>query len=121
MAKFRAIHTIELKKDVDPEEFEDFMLNEFLAEKLSLEGCLEAQLLKGYKEGLPGVAQSKVDYAWITLWEDIETNSKVWSQEGKHYIPDNMMKVSAKLYHYAANYSLVGGFVVVESTTPSES
>jgi len=114
LAKFRAIHTIELKNDVDPEEFEEFMLNEFLVETMSLEGCLDAQLLRGYNGNIPGVAQSKVDYAWISLWESIETNSKVWSREGKHYTPDNMMKVNAKLYHYAANLSLVGGFVVVE-------
>lgn len=114
MAKFRAIHTIEIKRDVDPEEFEEFMLNEFLVETQNLEGCLDAQLLKGFKGDLPGVAQSKFDYVWISLWESPESNSKIWSRDGKHYTPDNMMKVNAKLYHFTANFSLVGGFVVME-------
>ncbi len=114
MAKFRAIHTIELKFDVDREEFEEFMLKEFLPAIKALPGCMDAELLRGYKGNLPGVAQSKVDYAWITLWESVEANNKVWSRNGKHYTPESIMRVNARLYHYAVNYTLVGGFEVVE-------
>ncbi len=114
MAKFRAIHTIELKFSVDKEEFEKFMTEEFFPEKLKLPGCLEIQLLKGYKGNMPGVAQAKVDYAWISLWESVEANNKVWSRDAKHYTPESMMRVNAKLHHYAATYTLVGGFEVLE-------
>ena len=114
MAKFRAIHTIELKFSVDKEEFEEFMTEEFLPEKLKLPGCLDAQLLRGYKGSLPGVAPARVDYAWISLWESVEANNKVWSRGAKHYTPESMMRVNAKLHHYAATYTLVGGFEVVE-------
>lgn len=114
MPKFRAIHTIELKHDVDKNEFEQFMTEEFLPQTRKLTGCLDAQLLKGYKGNMPGVAQSKVDYSWITLWESVEANNKVWSKGGKHYTPEEIMKVNAKLHHYAANYYLIGGFTVVE-------
>ena len=114
MARYRAIHTAELRTDVDPKEFEDFMLNEFLAEKKKLPGCLGAELLKGYSGDLPGAAAAKVDYAWISLWESVEANNKVWSRDGKHYTPEPMMKANAKLHHYVASYTLVGGFTIVE-------
>jgi hypothetical protein len=76
---------------------------------------LQIQLLKGYKGDLPGVAQAKVDYGWITLWESVEANNKVWSRDGEHYNPENIEEVNAKLLYYATNYTLVGGFVVVET------
>ena len=115
MANFRAIHTIELKPDTDQEEFEQFMTEEFLPEVAKLPGCMQIQLLKGYKGELPGVAQSKADYGWITLWENVEANNKVWSRGGEHYNPENIEEVNAKLLRYATNYTLVGGFVVVDT------
>jgi len=114
MPRFRAIHTIELKPNVDREEFEEFMLKEFLPAIKALPGCLDAELLRGYKGDLPGVARAKVDYAWITLWESVEANNRTWSRGGKHYTPPSIMQVTAKLYHYAVSYTLVGGFEVVE-------
>jgi len=115
MANFRAIHTIELKPNTDVEEFEKFMTEEFLPEVTKLPGCLQIQLLKGYKGDLPGVAQAKADYGWITLWESVEANNKVWSRDDEHYNPETIEEVNAKLLRYATNYTLVGGFVVVKT------
>jgi hypothetical protein len=113
MAKFRAIHTVDLKPDADMEEFEKFMLNEFIPETVKLPGCLGVQLLKGYKGDLPGVATAKSDYAWISLWESVEANNKVWSDGGEHINPENIEKLIAKLYTFAAAYWLIGGYTVV--------
>ena len=112
MPRFRAIHTIELKPDVEGELFEDFMLREFLPTVRALPGCLGVELLKGYRGDLEGVAPAESDYAWLTLWESVEANNAVWSQEGGHHTPGEVQEVNSKLYHYAANYSLVGGFTV---------
>lgn len=112
MSNFRAIHTIELKPDIEHEQFEDFMLRQFLPTIRALPGCLSVELLKGYKGDLVGVAQSERDYGWMTLWESVEANNAVWSKEGVHYTPDEILDINAKLHHYAANYSLVGGFTV---------
>lgn len=112
MPHFRAIHTIELKPDVEREQFEDFMSREFLPTTRALPGCLKVELLKGYKGPLVGVAQSRYDYGWMTLWESVEANNAVWSKEGAHHTPDEIVAVNAKLNQYATNYSLVGGFTV---------
>jgi len=112
MPHFRAIHTVSLKPDVEHEQFEDFMVREFLPVICALPGCVQVELLKGYKGGLSGVAQSEYDYAWTTLWESAEANNAVWSKDGVHHTPDAIMEINAKLHHYAANYSLVGGFTV---------
>jgi hypothetical protein len=112
MPHFRAIHTIELKPNVEREAFEHFMVNEFLPSVRALPGCLRVELLKGYRGNLVGVAKSKYDYAWITLWESIEANNAVWSAGEKHRTPDKILEINAKLHHYAANYALVGGFTV---------
>ena len=113
MSKFRAIHTIDLKPEVDKKEFEDFMLKEFIPETKKLAGCLDVQLLKGYSGDKPGVAPAKSDYAWISLWESIEANNKAWMKDGKHNTPESIEKVLAKLYSFAAAYWLVGGYIVV--------
>lgn len=113
MEKFRAIHTIDLKPEVDSEEFEKFMLEEFIPETLKMKGCLGVQLLKGYKGDLPGVAKGKSDYAWISLWESIEANNKAWSKRGKHSTPENIEQVTAKLYHFATAFWLIGGYTIV--------
>lgn len=113
MTKFRAIHTVDLKPEVDVKEFEEFMLKEFIPETKKLPGCLDVQLLKGYKGDLPGVATAKFDYAWISLWESLEANNKAWTKDGKHHTPENIEKSLAKLYNYAAAYWLIGGFTVV--------
>ncbi len=112
MSHFRAIHTIELKPHVEREQFEDFMLHQFLPTIRALPNCLNIELLKGYKGDLAGVAQSEYDYGWMTLWESVEANNAVWSKEGAHHTPDEILDINAKLHHYAANYSLVGGFTV---------
>lgn len=112
MRPYRAIHTLILKPEVDPDEFEVFMLDEFLAETRRLPGCLDAQLLRGYRGYLPGVAQAKVDYAWISLWENIERNNDVWSRDEAHYTPESLRAPLAKLYQYATTVTLVGGFTV---------
>ena len=112
MPNFRAFHTIELKLHVERESFEDFMLHKFLPEVRALPGCLNVQLLKGYQGDLAGVAKSKYDYAWITLWESVEANNAVWAEDGEHHSPKEILEINAELYHYAANYSLVGGFTV---------
>jgi len=114
MAKFRAIHTVDLKPDADRKEFEKFMLSEFIPETLKLPGCLEVQLLRGYKGEKPGVATAKSDYAWISLWESVEANNRVWTKGGKHHTPENIEKMMAKLYTFAATYWLIGGYTVVE-------
>ncbi|MBM3212903.1 hypothetical protein FJZ33_11830 [Candidatus Poribacteria bacterium] len=113
MPKFRAIHTIDLKPDANKEEFEKFMLIEFIPETKKLKGCLDIQLLKGYKGDSPGIATAKSDYAWISLWESPEANNKAWTKRGKHYTPENIEKVLAKLYTYASAYWLIGGYTVV--------
>jgi heme-degrading monooxygenase HmoA len=113
MPKFRAIHTVDLKPGVNKEEFEKFMLEEFIPETLKLKGCLEVQLLKGYNGDLPGVATAKSDYAWLSLWESVEANNKAWTKRGKHYTPDNIEKVMAKLYTYIAAYWLNGGYTII--------
>jgi hypothetical protein len=115
MSNFRAIHTIELKPHVEHELFEDFMLREFLPTIRALPGCLNVQFLKGYQGDLIGVAKSKYDYSWITLWESIDANNAVWSRAGEHHTPEEILDINAKLYHYAANYYLVGGFTVEAS------
>ena len=115
MSHFRAIHTIELKPDVEGELFESFMLREFLPAVRALPGCLEVELLKGYHGTLEGVAHSQYDYAWLTLWESVEANNAVWSKEGVHHTPEEIQEVNAKLYQYATNYSLVGGFTVAST------
>ena len=112
MPRFRAIHTIELKPNIEPEVFEDFMTGEFLPATRSLPGCLQVEFLKGYKGEFMGVAPSKHDYGWMTLWESVEANNAVWSRDGTHYTPTEILEVNARLYHYAANYSLVGGFTI---------
>ena len=112
MSHFRAIHTIELKQNVEHEQFEDFMLHQFLPTIRALPDCLSVELLKGYKGDLAGVAQSEHDYVWMTLWKSVEANNTVWSKEGAHHTPDEILEINAKLHHYAANYSLVGGFTV---------
>jgi len=113
MAKFRAIHTADLRPEVDGKDFEKFMLTEFIPETLKLPGCLEVQLLKGYKGDKPGVATAKSDYAWISLWESVEANNNAWSRSGKHYTPEPIERTLAKLYTFAAAYWLVGGYIVV--------
>ena len=113
MAKFRAIHTVDLKSNVDKEDFEKFMLTEFIPETLKLPGCLNVQLLKGYKGDKPGVATAKSDYAWISLWESVEANDRVWSEGGEHHTPENVERVLARLYTFAAAYWLIGGYTVV--------
>ena len=114
MPRFRAIHTTILKPETDPEEFERFMLEEFLPAKRRLPGCLDAQLLRGYRGYLPGVAQAKVDYAWITLWESPEKNNDVWSRGDEHVTPPSMRRPLAKLHSYTVTVTLVGGFTIVE-------
>ncbi len=113
MPKFRAIHTVDLKSNVDSKEFEKFMLTELIPEKLKLPGCLSVQLLKGYKGDKPGVATAKSDYAWISLWESVEANNEVWSKLGSHSNPENIDKVLARLYSFAAAYWQTGGYIVV--------
>ncbi len=113
MAEFRAIHTVDLKPNVDEKEFEKFMLTEFIPEKLKLPGCLGVQLLKGYKGDKPGVVTAKSDYAWISLWESVEANNEVWSKVGSHQNPENIERALAKLYSYAAAYWQTGGYTVV--------
>lgn len=112
MPNYRVIHTCDLKPGVDAAAFEKFMLNEFFPAKLKLPGCLQAQLLRGYRGSLPGAARSKVGYAWITLWESVERNNEVWSQDGEHRTPASQREPQARLYEYAATVTLVGGFVV---------
>lgn len=112
MSHFRAIHTIELKPNIEHELFEEFMVREFLPTVRSLPGCLQVEFLKGYKGNLVGVAQSAYDYAWMTLWESVEANNAVWSKDGVHHNPEEIVEVNAKLLHYAVNFSLVGGFTV---------
>jgi heme-degrading monooxygenase HmoA len=113
MSKFRAIHTIDLKPEVKSEDFEKFMLEEFIPETLKLKGCLGVQLLKGYKGDLVGVAKGKSDYAWISLWESVEANNKAWTKRGKHFTPESIVKANAKLYDFAATFWLVGGYTIV--------
>ena len=113
MAEFRAIHTVDLKPDVEREEFEKFMLTEFIPETVKLPGCLDVQLLKGYSGSKSGVASAKSDYAWISRWESVEANDKVWSDGGKHVNPERIEKLLAKLYTFAAAYWLIGGYTVV--------
>lgn len=113
MAKFRAIHTVDLKPNVDEKEFEEFMLTEFIPEKLKLPGCESVQLLKGYKGDEPGVVTAKSDYAWISLWESVEANNEIWSKVGRHQSPDNIERVLAKLYSYTAAYWQTGGYIVI--------
>ncbi len=113
MAKFRAIHTIDLKPNVDAKEFEQFMLTEFIPAKLELPGCLSIQLLKGYKGNEPGVVTAKSDYAWMSLWESVEANNEVWSRVGRHQSPENIEKMLAKLYSFAAAYWQTGGYIVI--------
>jgi len=113
MAKFRAIHTIDMKPDADKAKFEEFMLNEFISETEKLPGCLGVQLLKGYKGDKPGVATAKSDYAWISLWESVEANDAVWSDGGKHANPEKIESLLAKLYNFAAAYWLIGGYTVI--------
>jgi heme-degrading monooxygenase HmoA len=113
MAKFRAIHTVDLKPSVDKKEFEEFMLTEFIPQTLKLPGCLDIQLLKGYRGDRPGVATAKSDYAWISLWESVEANNEAWSKAGEHFTPESIEKALAKLYTFAAAYWLIGGYTVV--------
>ena len=113
MAKFRAIHTVDLKPSSDREEFEKFMLTEFIHQTLKIPGCLDVQLLKGYEGDKPGVAAAKSDYAWISLWESVEANNKAWSKDGEHNTPEDIEKTLAKLYTFAAAYWLIGGYTVV--------
>lgn len=115
MPLFRAIHTVTLKPEANPQEFERFMLNEFLAATRALPGCMDVQLLRGYRGYLPGVAQAKVDYAWISLWESVEANNAAWSRDGVHITPETLREPLAKLYSYTATVTLIGGFTVVES------
>jgi len=115
MAKFRAIHTADLKPNVDRKKFEEFMITEFIPETLKLPGCLDVQLLRGYKGNKPGVATAKSDYAWISLWESVEANDKVWSRDGKHYTPEIIERAVAKLYTFVAAYWLIGGYIVVSN------
>lgn len=114
MARFRAIHMIELKPHVENELFEDFMMREFLPSIRALPGCLEVELLQGYHGGLEGVAHADFDYGWLTLWESVEANNAAWSKQGTHHTPKEIQEVNSKLYHYAANYSLVGGFTIAK-------
>jgi len=113
MSKFRAIHTIDLKPGIDEAEFEKFMLTEFIPETKKLKGCLDVQLLRGYKGKRPGVATAKSDYAWISLWESVEANNAAWTKGDEHYTPENMEKVTAKLYTFAATFWLIGGYTIV--------
>ncbi len=113
MAKFRAIHTIDLKPEADSTEFEKFMLEEYIPETSKLEGCLGIQLLKGYKGDLVGVAKGKSDYTWISLWENVEANNKAWAKRGKHFTPESIKDVTAKLYDFAATFWLVGGYTII--------
>ena len=113
MAKFRAIHTIDLRPGVDRGEFEKFMLTKFIPETTELPGCLGVQLLKGYKGSEPGVAKGRTDYAWISLWESVEANNRVWSDGGEHVNPENIEKLLAELHTFAADYRLMGGYTVV--------
>jgi len=113
MTRFRAIHTIDLKPGVSGEDFEKFMINEFIIETKKLPGCLGVQLLKGYKGDMPGVASAKSDYAWVSLWESVEANNKVWSDGGEHTTPENIERLMAKLYTFAAAYWLIGGYTIV--------
>ena len=59
-----------------------------------------------------GLRRQNMDYAWVTLWESVEANNAIWSKEGAHHTPEGILDVNAKLYHFAASYSLVGGFTV---------
>jgi len=113
MAQFRAIHAVDLKPNVKSEEFEKFMITEFIPETKGLPGCLDVQLLKGYKGEEPGVAMAKFDYTWISLWESVEANNRAWMKSGKHHTPDNVEKKMAKLYTFAAAYWLIGGYIIV--------
>lgn len=113
MAKFRAIHTVDLKPGVGNDDFEKFMITEFIPETEKIPGCLGVQLLKGYKGDSPGVATAKSDYAWISLWESVEANNRAWTKDGEHYTPESIEKALAKLYTYAAAYWLIGGYTVV--------
>ena len=92
-----------------------FMRNEFFPAKRRLPGCLDAQLLRGYRGYLPGVAQAKVDYAWITLWESPEANNAVWSEGDDHATPSSVRPLMAKLYNFTTTVTLVGGFTVVDA------
>ena len=47
------------------------MSREYLPATRSLPGCLQVEFLKGYKGDYVGVAPSKYDYAWVTLWESV--------------------------------------------------
>jgi hypothetical protein len=109
---FRAIHTAVLKPDADPDAFERFMREEFLLRTRALPGCLAVQLLRGYHGHLPGVARARVDYAWISLWESVERNNAVWSEDGEHRTPESLREPWARLHEFAATVTLVGGFVV---------
>jgi len=113
MAKFRAIHTIDLKPGANSDEFEKFMIEEYIPETAKLKGCIGVQLLKGYKGDLPGVATAKSDYAWISLWESVEANNKAWTKRSKHATPEGIEKLTAKLYDFAATFWLVGGYTVI--------
>ncbi len=113
MIRFRVIHTAVLKPETNPWDFEEFMLGSFLAATKALPGCIDAQLLKGYRGYLPGVANAKVDYAWITLWENVDANDEVWAPEGEHRTPDALRQPMAKLQTLTATVTLVGGFTVV--------
>ena len=112
MARFRAVHTAMLKPETDPEAFSDFMKREFLPATSRLQGCLDAELLRAYRGSLPGVAPSKPDFAWITLWESVDANNAVWSRDGVHEPPEELRDLLGKLYAYAATVTLVGGFTV---------
>jgi len=113
MAKFRAIHTIDLKPGANSDEFEKFMIEEYIPETANLKGCIGVQLLKGYKGDLPGVATAKSDYAWISLWESVEANNKAWTKRSKHATPEGIEKLTAKLYDFAATFWLIGGYTVI--------
>ncbi|MBM3214829.1 hypothetical protein FJZ36_07945 [Candidatus Poribacteria bacterium] len=116
MAPFRAIHTIVLKPEVDSLEFERFMCDEFIPATLELDGCLDVQLLRGYRGSLPGVAKARVDYAWISLWRDIDSNNEAWSRHGEHATPDGLRGPQAKLLTYGATVTLIGGFTVAANS-----
>ena len=112
MARFRALHTAVLKQETDIDEFADFMKQVYLPTTHRLPGCVGAELLQGYHGSLPGVAPSRVDYAWITQWESVEANDAAWTNDGVHETPASLKGPLSTLYNYAATVTLIGGFTI---------
>lgn len=90
---FVAVRMIVLHPEVTPQEFTDFMFDEFIPGMTTCfadQGLLSFALLKGNKVGrqsregagadrtksTPAGANS--DFAWISCWADIDANRKAW-------------------------------------------